>query len=183
MSAVIAYHFVGATLRDGRPIPADGEWLKGKRGEVQSFLREVVFSYDGDECLLWPFYRSRSGYAIASYGGKRRVVSRLLCELTHGLPPSASHEAAHSCGNGHRGCVTKRHLSWKTHSDNMGDMVAHGASAKGERHGNSKLAESDVLAIRSLGHSMTAACIAKQFGISRRNVSNILNGDSWSWLP
>lgn len=24
---MIAYHFVGATLRDGRPIPADGEWL------------------------------------------------------------------------------------------------------------------------------------------------------------
>jgi hypothetical protein len=23
----LAYHFVGATLRDGRPIPADGEWL------------------------------------------------------------------------------------------------------------------------------------------------------------
>ena len=22
-----AYHFVGATLRDGRPVPADGEWL------------------------------------------------------------------------------------------------------------------------------------------------------------
>ena len=24
---MIAYHFVGDTLRDGRPIPADGEWL------------------------------------------------------------------------------------------------------------------------------------------------------------
>ena len=23
----LAYHFVGSTLRDGRPIPADGEWL------------------------------------------------------------------------------------------------------------------------------------------------------------
>ena len=27
MSAVRAYHFVAATLRDGRPVPADGEWL------------------------------------------------------------------------------------------------------------------------------------------------------------
>lgn len=25
---VLAWHFVGATLRDGRPIPADGEWLE-----------------------------------------------------------------------------------------------------------------------------------------------------------
>ena len=27
MNDVIAYHFCGDTLRDGRPIPADGEWL------------------------------------------------------------------------------------------------------------------------------------------------------------
>ena len=25
---VFAWHFVGATLRDGRPVPPDGEWLK-----------------------------------------------------------------------------------------------------------------------------------------------------------
>ena len=25
---MIAYHFVGETLRDGRPVPADGEWLE-----------------------------------------------------------------------------------------------------------------------------------------------------------
>ena len=24
---IIAYHFVGSTLRDGRPVPPDGEWL------------------------------------------------------------------------------------------------------------------------------------------------------------
>ena len=27
MSTVLAWHFVGATLRDGRPVPPDGEWL------------------------------------------------------------------------------------------------------------------------------------------------------------
>ena len=30
---VMAYHFVGATLRDGRPVPPDGKWLV-HRGEV-----------------------------------------------------------------------------------------------------------------------------------------------------
>ena len=25
--SIIGYHFVGGTLRDGRPVPADGEWL------------------------------------------------------------------------------------------------------------------------------------------------------------
>ncbi len=28
MKTTLAWHFVGATLRDGRPVPADGEWLK-----------------------------------------------------------------------------------------------------------------------------------------------------------
>ena len=27
VSTILAWHFVGATLRDGRPVPADGEWL------------------------------------------------------------------------------------------------------------------------------------------------------------
>src|SRR5690606_3682836 len=26
-ATTVAYHFVGETLRDGRPVPADGEWL------------------------------------------------------------------------------------------------------------------------------------------------------------
>ena len=29
-----AYHFVGSTLRDGSPIPGDGEWLE-HTGEVK----------------------------------------------------------------------------------------------------------------------------------------------------
>lgn len=28
MANVLAYHFVGDKLRDGRPVPADGEWLE-----------------------------------------------------------------------------------------------------------------------------------------------------------
>ena len=27
MDNIFAFHFVGDTLRDGRPIPSDGEWL------------------------------------------------------------------------------------------------------------------------------------------------------------
>ena len=28
---MIAYHFVGATLRDGKPIPPDGKWITRKK--------------------------------------------------------------------------------------------------------------------------------------------------------
>lgn len=33
MKTELAWHFVGATLRDGRPVPPDGEWLRHD-GEV-----------------------------------------------------------------------------------------------------------------------------------------------------
>ncbi len=34
VSRMTAYHFVGATLRDGRPVPTDGEWLE-HNGEIR----------------------------------------------------------------------------------------------------------------------------------------------------
>lgn len=45
---MIAYHFVGATLRDGRPIPADGEWLEhdGPLEMCASGLHASLHPYD-----------------------------------------------------------------------------------------------------------------------------------------
>lgn len=86
-----------------------GDPLAGRtaQGEPEKFLREVVLPYDGDECLLWPFARSRGGYGKIAVNSRLRTVSRLICEDAHGPPPTAIHEAAHSCGKGHLGCVTK----------------------------------------------------------------------------
>jgi len=42
-----AYHFVGETLRDGRPIPADGEWLE--------HIGEVVICESGLHASWHPF--------------------------------------------------------------------------------------------------------------------------------
>ena len=45
---MIAYHFVGATLRDGRPIPADGEWLQydGPMVMCESGLHASLHPFD-----------------------------------------------------------------------------------------------------------------------------------------
>src|SRR6185369_8335611 len=44
---MMAYHFVGDTLRDGRPIPPDGEWL--------TFDGECVMCVSGLHASLHPF--------------------------------------------------------------------------------------------------------------------------------
>lgn len=94
------------------------------RGEAAPFYRDVVVPYDGDECLIWPYARTPAGYGVLD-GHKIKVVSRRLCEEAYGPPPTPKHHAAHSCGNGHLGCVTRRHLSWKTPKENGADRIAH----------------------------------------------------------
>lgn len=90
------------------------------KGEPERYLRENILTYDGNDCLFWPFNDS-DGYGRMMKDGKCRRVSRLVCEEVHGPPPSPDHEAAHSCDNGDLGCATKRHLSWKTPKENTAD--------------------------------------------------------------
>lgn len=96
------------------------------RGEPARYLAQVVLPYAGDECLTWPYSRMKNGYANHTHEGRTVVLSRLVCNLVYGAPPTPRHEAAHSCGNGHLGCVNPRHLCWKTHTENEADKLIHG---------------------------------------------------------
>jgi hypothetical protein len=48
----LAFHFVGETLRDGRPIPADGEWLVHD-GPVKICESGLHFSYEPFDALQY----------------------------------------------------------------------------------------------------------------------------------
>lgn len=125
----------------------------------------------GEECLLWPFGKCR-GYGQLKWDGKIRRATRVMCELAHGEAPTQQHHAAHSCGNSE--CINPRHLSWKTPSENQLDKREHGRFYKdGARK---LLSYADAEKIRSLAGSMTQDAIAKQFGVSRRNIGAILTG-------
>jgi hypothetical protein len=153
--------------------PVGGRTIKG---EPMRFVEEVVLPYSGDECLAWPYSKRKDGYGNLWVNGAYTVASRHICKLAHGEPPTPEHEAAHSCGNGKRGCVTKRHLSWKTRSENEADKITHGTDrSAGEKNPNAKVADADIAAIMSMTN-MTHAEIAKIFGISRSHVSNIRSG-------
>ncbi|MGN7750604.1 hypothetical protein [Sinorhizobium sp. 22678] len=114
--------------------------------------------------------------------GERGIVSRFLCEDTKGAPPTPKHEAAHSCGNGKFGCVTKRHISWKTPAENQADRLAHGTHNRGERCGTSKLTEREAREILSLKGKESQRSIAKRFGIIQQTVSQIHSKKTWAWL-
>jgi len=151
-------------------------------GAPHDFLVGTVFQYSGADCLIWPFARTPRGYGVIRKNGRSQYVHRLVCEFANGAPPTATHEAAHSCGNGHLGCCSAAHLSWATHAGNMRDMVIHERSPKGSRQGQSKLTKEDVETAISLKGEATQREIADMLGVSRSHVGRILNGQVWEWF-
>lgn len=163
----------------GDPLGGSTGW-----GEAQRYFRDVVLTYDGNECHPWPFSKNGAGYGLlfTLRTGSKELVSRLVCEQEYGPAPSIDHVAAHSCGNGHLSCCTKRHLSWKTRVGNADDSLLHGTRAMGEKHGRSRITEADVRSIRALGGSISQRAIGELFGISQGQIGRIIRGEKWKHL-
>jgi predicted XRE-type DNA-binding protein len=160
---------------------AHGDPLAGRTfvGEPERFLKEVAASHSGDGCLVWPFARNSAGYGNIMLDGRFQTVSRVVCELVNGLPPSDAHETAHLCGKGHEGCVSGGHLRWALPKENQADRYGHGTSAAGSQNSNAKLSEKEVSEIRSLIGRLSQQQIAEKFGVSQVLISRIKLGKAW----
>jgi len=161
-----------------------GDPLGGRKpnGEAMRYMEDVVLAYEGDECLTWPHGRIPSGYGKVWVNGRTELAHRYVCQVVNGSPPTSGHEVAHSCGGGSKGCVTKRHLSWKTHLENMRDKSAHGTQNRGEAQHLAKLTEGDVLAIRASQGKISQNALARQFGVTQAAIWSVLHRTSWGWL-
>jgi hypothetical protein len=162
-----------------------GNPLAGRkhRGEALRFYRENVLPYEDSSCLFWPFTRYGNGYARLHLDGEERLVSRLVCEAVNGIAPTPVHEAAHSCGKGHLGCVAKSHIRWATSAENKADKLVHGTLLRGEMCNWAKLTSAQVREIRSLRRAgLTQAALAAKFGVRRSAISDIDRRVKWAWL-
>lgn len=149
------------------------------RGEPQRYYREVVLTYKGDECLIWPFGKDRNGYGQISVERQSRTVSRQVCIDINGPPPGENFDAAHSCGNGHLACVAPNHLRWATRKENMADKKIHGTHLRGQAAPSSKLTSKDVEEIKRQASQRLQRDIAADFGIHQGQVSKIIAGKRW----
>lgn len=152
--------------------------LRPNLGSTKAFMHDVVLSYDGGECLIWPFARNNQGYA--TFNG--RLATRFVCTKANGAPPSPKHEAAHTCGAGSSGCVAKRHLVWKTRTENEMDKILHGTTNRGERSGNAKLTNAQVRELHQLLGVMSDRKIALIYGVSYTTIREIRIGKRWAWM-
>lgn len=149
------------------------------KGDAVRFL-EFAKAYAGDDCLYWPYSGNGVGYGTIRHNGMTTYAHRLVCEAVNGEAPSPQHEAAHSCGNGDKGCVAGTHLLWKTRVDNQADRIGHGTHMAGEKHGRSKLTKEQVEKIRLLRGKKSQREIAEEFSISQPHVSEIHSGNKWA---
>lgn len=133
------------------------------------------------ECIAWPFSVAAHGRGVLRYNGRLTSAPHAVALTFHGDPPEGAREAAHSCGNGHLGCVNPAHLRWASRSENEGDKASHGTVRKGSAINTSRLNEDDVRAIRA--STDRGLDLAKRYGVHPSTVSEIRLRQSWAWLP
>ena len=107
--------------------------------------------------------------------GKRTFASHVAWRLNNAPVPNGL-SVLHRCDNPM--CVNPAHLFLGTHFDNMRDMAAKG------RAGAGKLTIDQVRLIRQTHKTLgkTHGELAKQFGVSRVSVTNIINRKVWAHL-
>lgn len=166
-------------LRHGNPLVT----VKPPNGSRYDFIANIARYFDGDECLPWPFKSKSQGRGLVYLpNGTERLASRVLCEMVYGPPPTPRHEAAHSCGKGHEGCVNPKHLRWATPEENQADKIIHGTTNRGERCGSAKLTEDDVRYIRIHLNSRCNKEIASLYGVTDSAIRSIKSRRTWAWL-
>ena len=149
--------------------------VKGEGNAFKWLMRHKEYP-DKDWCLVWPFARDKHGRGMLGYLGQRYWAHRFMCSLVHGYPPTPDHTAAHTCGNGHGGCVNPHHLAWKTQAENLEDCRAHGTIVR--HHGGNvrRLMPEESAAIKGARGFQTQGQLAAKYGVSEGTISDIWHG-------
>lgn len=151
---------------DGRVFSTRSNWRGLGRREMKSFL-------------------DRNGYKRVSLAVNKRTearrVHKLVAEAFLPPRPSSLHVIRHLSGD--KFDNRAENLKWGTVQENTDDREAHGTTPRGERQGQAKLCNSDIIEIRRLWREgINKAAIARRMNISRSNISLILSGKAWAHI-
>lgn len=136
---------------------------------------------DKNGCWIWLRDTNRSGYGRVGPGRRERLAHRIsYLAFTGNIP--AGLKVLHCCDV--PACVNPKHLFLGTLSDNMRDMAAKGrmrgnAGKAGESNVRAKLNWNAAREIRATFPNKSITELAAQFGVSRRAVRFVVNGDTW----
>ena len=142
-----------------------------KHPTIKQFLCE---SAGRPGCWEWPGKRHEHGYGIVCENGEQIRAHRAAYRAAVG-PLEDGVPLLHSCDN--RPCCRPDHLSPGTAKANYEDARSRDRHARGERHGQAKLTDEQVRAIRA--DTRTTRVIAAEYRISNGVVSMIRNRRIW----
>lgn len=144
------------------------------RPVLERFAEKVLI---GDECWEWAGARSPLGYGRMNVNNQSRLAHRISWRLFCG-PMSDGDCVLHHCDN--PGCVKPSHLFLGSKQDNTTDMYRKGRGIDGARHPLAVLTGDDVRTIRRrLRDGDRPIDIAKDYPITRHQISNINTNRSW----
>ena len=147
------------------------------------FWSHVAKTNNPDDCWEWMAYKSKGrdgGYGKLAINKKPYSAHRYAWIITFGEIPDGLW-VLHKCDN--RACCNPNHLFLGTHQDNMNDKVNKGraSSLAGEINPSHKLTIEQVKYIkeRYAQGGIGWQKLAKEVGISKRQVGRIIKGQSW----
>jgi len=134
-----------------------------------------------DECWLWTKAHDRYGYGKFQFQHRRKKqcvkAHRTAYMLVHGREIGPEEFVCHTCDN--RSCSNPAHLVLGDNDFNMADCVSKGRAAKGHRHPNAKLTETQVVEIRRrVDAGEIRSALAREFGVSKSTITYVM-GRGW----
>ena len=130
-----------------------------------------------NNCVLWNKSRNQDGYGHQRFNGQVCGAHRVAWQKANGPIPKGM-LVLHKCDN--PPCVNVDHLFLGTHADNKHDCMSKGRHKlpdnSGEKHGMSKLSNSDVRLIKTLKGCFLQREIGAMFGVDQSHISDIHNG-------
>lgn len=146
--------------------------------DIGRFLSKTQVISTG--CIEWTRAKDYQGYGVATFNSKSIRAHRLSYMIFVGnIPPNMY--VLHRCDN--PSCVNAKHLFLGTNKENMRDKVLKGRQANGEKNGNSRMKEEEILQIRKLylsGVSMKE--ISKKFNSNVSQVHKIIRRKLWGHI-
>ena len=147
-------------------------------GWEADFWSKVDKSAGPKACWPWLGGHDGGGYGAYRVGSRTMKAHRLALELTFGGVPLPGLIVRHKCNC--PPCCNPRHLELGDDYDNAQDRVKADRSACGEDNGRAKLTWAKVREMRAWATTgVTVSQLAREFHVSRKSVSKILDGRAW----
>lgn len=165
-------------------IPGFENYKASSLGQIRSIGKISASAFGPakivDGPILKPTLRKKDGYLVIGLfsNGKQyqKGVHQFVMLAFVGLPPEGM-QTLHE--DGIRTNCKLSNLSYGTALANASDRTRHGNTGIGEKNGNAKLSDAQVLKIRKIEieTNCTYASLAPQFGVTPEMISKICNRD------